>query len=267
VVSRYSLGLPQSDDTILRQLKRHQAQRGAATPVRVAGIDDWSWRKGSSYGTIVVDLERREVVDILMDRSAASTAKWLKEHPEVEIVSRDRAGLYAEGARQGAPRALQVADRFHLLQNLRETIEQQLSRAPRPTRQLAAEDTDRPAASQYGGGHGQQPALAEHRHLVREGRLSIRKNMFDRVKVLQATGKGIRAIMQETGFNWRTITKWAPLEELPARHVMAAKSTTPSKFEVYLSQRWAAGCTSGRDLLPEIKALAIPVVYLSWSAC
>jgi transposase len=65
------LGLSQSDDTILRQLKRHQAQRGAATPVRVAGIDDWSWRKGSSYGTIVVDLERREVVDILMDRSAA----------------------------------------------------------------------------------------------------------------------------------------------------------------------------------------------------
>jgi hypothetical protein len=247
------LGLPQSDDTILRQLKRYQAQRGTATPVRVAGIDDWSWRKGSSYGTIVVDLERREVVDILMDRSAASTAKWLKEHPEVEIVSRDRAGLYAEGARQGAPMALQVADRFHLLQNLRETIEQQLSRALRPTRQLAAEDTDLPAASQYGGGHGQQPALAEHRQLVLEGRLSIRGNMFDRVKVLQAAGKGIRAIMRETGFNWRTVTKWWALEALPARHVMAAKSTTPSKFEAYLSQRWAEGCTSGRDLLPEIK--------------
>jgi transposase len=72
------LGLPQSDDTILRQLKRHQTERREATPVRVAGIDDWSWRKGSSYGTIVVNLERREVVELLSVRSAASTAKWLK---------------------------------------------------------------------------------------------------------------------------------------------------------------------------------------------
>jgi transposase len=106
------LGLPQSDDTILRQLKRHQAERGQATPVRVAGIDDWSWRKGCSYGTIVVDLERREVIDVLADRSAASTAEWLRGHPEVEVVCRDRAGLYAEGARQGAPKARQVADAF-----------------------------------------------------------------------------------------------------------------------------------------------------------
>jgi transposase len=136
------LGLPQSDDTILRQLKRHQAERREATPVRVAGIDDWSWRKGSSYGTIVVDLERREVVDVLADRSAASTAKWLKGHPDVEIVSRDRAGLYADGACQGASKAQQVADRFHLLQNLRQTIEQQLSRAPRPTRQPTRADAN-----------------------------------------------------------------------------------------------------------------------------
>jgi transposase len=78
----------------------------------VAGIDDWSWRKGCSYGTIVVDLERREVVDVLADRSAASTAEWLRGHPEVEVVSRDRAGLYADGACQGAPKARQVADSF-----------------------------------------------------------------------------------------------------------------------------------------------------------
>ena len=97
------LGLPQSDDTILRQLKRHQAERGEPKPVRVAGIDDWSWRKGSSYGTIVVDLERREVVDVLADRSAKGTAQWLDQHPGVEIVSRDRAAFMPReraGARQ-----------------------------------------------------------------------------------------------------------------------------------------------------------------------
>ena len=79
-----------------------------------------------TYGTVIVDLERRRVVDLLPDRSAASTATWLKAHPEVEIVSRDRAGLYAEGAREGSPQALQVADRFHLLQNFREAVERQL---------------------------------------------------------------------------------------------------------------------------------------------
>ena len=123
------LGMPVSDDTNLRRLKRCATARGATTTVRIAGIDDWSWRKGCTYGTIVVDSERREVVDVLPDRSAPGTAEWLSRHPEVEIISRDRCGLYAQGAREGAPQARQVADRFHLLQNLRETIETQLSGA------------------------------------------------------------------------------------------------------------------------------------------
>jgi transposase len=250
------LGLPQSDDTILRQLKRHEAERSEARPVRVAGIDDWSWRKGSSYGTIVVDLERREALDVLADRSAASTAEWLRGHPEVEIVSRDRAGLYADGACRGAPKARQVADRFHLLQNLRQTIEQQLSRAPRPTRQPATADANSyPPMAAGCRGHGQQPALAEHRQLTQEGRRAARKSMFDRVKVLQVAGNGIRAIIRETGFNWRTVAKWVPLDELPERNVMAPKPTTPRKFQTHLSRRWAEGCTTSRDLLPEIKCL------------
>ena len=81
------------------------------------------------------DLERRQVVDLLPDRSAASTAKWIKGHPEVEIISRDRAGLYAGGARAGAPQARQVADRFHLLQNFREAVERQLGQFGAPIRE------------------------------------------------------------------------------------------------------------------------------------
>jgi hypothetical protein len=120
------LGMPVSDTTILRDLKRSARSHAYPVHVRVAGIDDWAWRKGMTYGTVIVDLERRRVVDLLPDRSAASTATWLKAHPGVEIVSRDRAGLYAEGAREGSPQALQVADRFHLLQNFREAVERQL---------------------------------------------------------------------------------------------------------------------------------------------
>jgi transposase len=124
------LGMPASDDTILRHLKRGAARKGKVN-VRVLGIDDWSWRKGESYGTVMVDLGRREVVDVLPGRSAEATADWLRHHPQVEVISRDRCGLYAQGAREGAPKARQVADRFHLLQNLREKIESQLSRSDR----------------------------------------------------------------------------------------------------------------------------------------
>ena len=118
-----SLGLYQSDDTILRHPKRHGSARDEAATVRVVWIDDWAWQKELRYGTIMVDLERHEVVDVLSDRSADATGRWLEQHPGIEIVSRDRGGFYAEGARQGAPQAQQVADRFHLLQNLRQTIE------------------------------------------------------------------------------------------------------------------------------------------------
>jgi transposase len=126
------LAMAVSDDTILRRIKRrarvaiHREQ-----PLRVVGVDDWAWKKGQSYGTILVDLERRTVADLLPQRSADQLAEWLKQHPEVEVITRDRFGLYAGGARRGAPQARQVADRFHLLLNLREAVEKELGRQRR----------------------------------------------------------------------------------------------------------------------------------------
>lgn len=129
------LGMPVSDDTILRQLKRDAAvAHRSNAEIRVVGIDDWSWRRA----TIMVDLERRSVVDILDDRSVQSAARWLRDHPSVEVVSRDRCGLYAQAVSQGAQ---QVADRFHLIQNLRSAIEEQMSLSGRATgRAILSED-------------------------------------------------------------------------------------------------------------------------------
>jgi transposase len=88
----------------------------------VLGVDDWAKRKGQSYGTILVDLERGEIVDLLADRTAETLAQWLKEHPGIEVVTRDRSQTYAEAIQEGAPEALQVADRWHLLKNLTDTV-------------------------------------------------------------------------------------------------------------------------------------------------
>jgi transposase len=115
------LGILASDSTLLRPLRRKAVATAAQAP-RVLGIDDWAWRKGRRYGTILCDLERGKVVNLLPDRSAESTAQWLRAHPGTEIISRDRASLYAEAATKAAPHAAQVADRWHLLHNMSEAL-------------------------------------------------------------------------------------------------------------------------------------------------
>ena len=120
------LAIATSPDTLLRRVKQLEGE--SAAPPRFVGIDDWAWRKGRRYGTIVVDLERGDVIDLLPDRDATTVKKWLDEHPGVELISRDRSSSYAQAAAESAPKAQQVADRWHLLKNLREAIERLFER-------------------------------------------------------------------------------------------------------------------------------------------
>jgi transposase len=121
----HRLGIVRSDDTVLRRVKSRG--RGTSQPkVRVLGVDDWAWRKRQRYGTMLMDLERLHVIDLLPVRSAESFAHWLGLHPEVEVITRDRSGMYADGGRQGAPSAVQITDRYHLVSNLGEAMERDL---------------------------------------------------------------------------------------------------------------------------------------------
>jgi transposase len=125
------LGLLVSRSTLLRELH----PRADAWPMevpRVLGIDDWAWRKGHHYGTILCDLEKRKVIDLLPDRESETVLRWLRQHPGTEIVSRDRGGIYAEATRKAAPGAVQVANRWHLLRNLSEALKNALDPHHRP---------------------------------------------------------------------------------------------------------------------------------------
>lgn len=234
------LGMPVSDNTILRQLKRDAVFAQRNSEIRVVGIDDWSWRRATSYGTIMVDLERRSVVDILDDRSVESAAKWLRDRPSIEVISRDRCGLYAQAAREGAPQAQQVADRFHLIQNIRSAIEEQMSLSGRATgRAILSEDAIVDAAA--------------HRRRARLAHRQSRQEIFEKLHALREEGLSYSEIARRTGYERRSVAKWLKFEAPPDRRRAALKSTSPWYFETFLAQCWKDGNRCGRHLFHDVK--------------
>jgi transposase len=246
------LGMPVRDDTILRHLRRMASQVDNQPPARIIGIDDWSWRKSWRYGTIIVDLERRKVMDILEDRSVTSVAQWLKRHPSIEVVSRDRCGLYAQAAREGAPQASQVADRFHLIQNLRLAIEEQMSLSGRATGRALLPDEGIDNDYDDRALHEQAPGTRWPDQLRRTHRQS-RKEVFETVHALSKEGLTCSEIARRTGYGSRSIAKWLTFETPPDRRRGALQPTSPLYFEAFLIQGWRDGNRRGRHLFHDIK--------------
>lgn len=163
------LAMAVSPDTLLRRVRA--AVKPCAPTPRVLGVDDFAFRRGQRYGTILVDLEKHCVIDLLADREAETLSTWLKAHPGVEVVSRDRSPSYAAAINEGAPAALQVADRFHLLMNVREALEKVMMRQNRllRSRSLAAPVSTAPSADNDAYG-GCRLRLLPHLERVKRGR-------------------------------------------------------------------------------------------------
>lgn len=227
----------------------------AATRPRAVGVDDFALRRGHVYGTVVIDAETHQVLDLLPERDAATLAPWLAAHPEIEDVCRDR-GAYAEAADTAAPQALQVADRFHLWQNLATAVE----------RTVAAHGTclrDLPAASPEPEPDWETPAEATSDQNDEEpdptGRFAERARVHHAlVHELLDQGMGIRHIARHLGWGRHTVQRYARAAHRQDM-VKGRKRQLPSKldpFKPYLSQRWAEtdGKVTVLDLHREITA-------------
>jgi len=244
------LGLSTSADTLLRELRRLGAPRRTPAP-RVVGIDDWAIRRGHHYGTIIVDLERREPIEVLEGREATTVADWLRAHPTIKIVARDRAGAYSEAVETALPSAQQVSDRWHLLTNLRDNIERMLQRLGAQMRQAAQQVVVAEATLGRQGlplGNG---LLAWQR--LSDDRRALRLAQYEKVMALHAQGCTMKGIGRELAIDHRTVRKFIASGAFPERARRARGSTPLDAHRHYIEERIAQGCRCPRQIWREVR--------------
>jgi transposase len=242
-----SVGVRVGRDTLLRLVRA--LPDPPAGEVRVLGVDDFAVRRGHHYGTIMIDLQTRRPVDLIDGRDGAALAAWLRARPSPQVICRDRAGGYADGARQGAPDAVQVADRFHLWQNLGQAVEKDVSSA-------RAELTKALAAGAGSPGTSQAPPIVEHRELKVVTRI---RGHHAAVHELLAQGMSKAAIGRRLGLHPATVRKFADAATVDS--VIAKNQQRSSILDghhEHLHRRWNEGIRNATQLTREIAALGYP---------
>jgi transposase len=246
------LSMPTSPDTLLRLVRR--APLPAAKTPRVLGVDDWALRKGRTYGSILVDLEAHRVVDLLPDRSAPTLAAWLRRHPGVKVLTRDRSAEYARAAAEGAPKARQVADRWHLLLNARQMLERWLTGAHARLRALpSASSTHAPAKRRTRSFPRTRSEVAASRD-SRARRLAA----YTEVRRRHRAGQSLLAISRTLKLARGTVRKYASAATFPERAVRTPAPSLLDPYLEYLAARHAEGCENALALWREIRAQGYP---------
>lgn len=241
------LGILASGSTLLRQLKRKSAAAIAAP--RVVGIDEWAWRKGHRYGTILCDLEKGKVIDLLADRSVDSTVAWLRAHPGIEILSCDRSSVYSEAAVRAAPQATQIADRWHLLRNLSEALTGALAPYHRLMSEAAQVVSGRPAADAV-----EEPCTARRmnqREAAKQRGRERRLAVYETAMELLRNGLPQPEVARRLSIDSRTIRRWVESKGFPEQSPRYRKSSL-DRYREYLDQRWQQGCHNAAQLWREL---------------
>jgi len=251
------IGMPVSAATLLR-LQRRQTLSPLPEP-QIIGVDDWAMRKGRTYGALIVDLERHQPIDVLPDTKAETFAAWLQAHPAISVISRDRAGNFAEGARTGAPQAIQVADRWHLFGNLGDAIQRLLARHPAALRAAARAQADRHRAESQSPESSplviEQTVASAPATLTSLPAVTEREQRFRKVLARHAQGWNYSRIARELHINIRTVKRYVLSRELPKRGApMIQLVSTVTPYLTYLEQRWQEGCQNKTQLWQEIQA-------------
>jgi len=253
------LSLATSDDTVLRRVREQPSGEVSVIPIRNLGVDDWAWRRGQAYGTILVDLDLHRVIDLLPERTAESFAAWLKQHPEIVTIARDRGGLYAEGAARGAPQSQQIADRFHLLVNLSATMERVLEEH---SRQLIVPRAEEPAVqapqAKVGDFSKDGPPPMPPRITPSQLRRQRRLERYQQVVALFHSGHSQAAISRTLGIGRKTVRRWLRRGQFPERKPPHRAPAKVSEFADYLQRRWREGCHNASRLYREIRQQGYP---------
>lgn len=224
------LMLPVSNDTLLRVVRR----RGCppVVPPTVIGIDDWAWRRNQRYGTIICDLERRRPITLLPDREAATAQAWLADQQQIAIVARDRGGGYARAAAKALPHAVQVADRWHLMENASRAFLDAVRRSMRQIRRAVGAMTINPAL------------LTAAERLQYDGYLR-REETNTAILASAREGNAIKEIVRRTGYSRGLVRRILRGER---SDVFRVRESSLESYLPWLADQWAAGCQNGTEL-------------------
>ncbi|MBO0791374.1 MAG: ISL3 family transposase [Ktedonobacteraceae bacterium] len=246
-----------SPSTVLRRVMALPPP--SSPPVRVLGVDDFAWKKRFRYGTILVDIERGKIIDVLLDRTGITFEKWLAFHPGIEVICRDRGSDYAKAATAAAPQALQVADRWHLVRNLAEALTPLLFRCQKELR-----SSDREQASSSASvvsppnplppphmWQQQPPAVVEQRHRVRQ---QARDGQYQRMVALREQGLTQAEIARTLGVGVRTVRSWLKAGTAPTWKRRFRRRSIFDPYAAYVLERWQQGVHDGKQLFEEIRA-------------
>ena len=239
-----TLNISVSSSSLIRII--HQQSVPITSFVEAVGIDDWAFRKSVNYGTAIIDLSLHKVIELLPDRETLTVENWLKKHPEVKIITRDRFSRYALAASNGSPDAVQVADRWHLLKNMGDALQKLLERKRQHIMFLQSEQATQVLENEQPDSSSPEPKQEE--------KISPRHQLLLRVKEMYAAGKGTETVARTLGISRNTVKKFIHLHEPPQKK--GARTTNLISFSEYLQTRIEQEATvESVQLYREIKSM------------